>query len=206
MNTRNNHQAEAEGRDSSYRCRRSSYRRQDAEELSLTDNSNLCVLDTELHKSPRVWGCIAAKSIQKEGYPTRLHHLDVLNPFLEKLQNAYADDYNMKSVIEPGHLPIQWCRKLTFTAKTKRSAIQINDYVQYRDGSNNIGRVKQIFVHELIQGAKRIFVYITPLHLIREETDSILQLLIWRVNSNADTEIIVGFPSVGKGYCSAPGR
>ncbi|OJD23595.1 hypothetical protein ACJ73_05047 [Blastomyces percursus] len=77
---------------------------------------------------------------------------------------------------------------------SSRSTPQIGDYVYYR-GSVSIGRIKQLFIHEIMRGARRLFAYLTPVRVTDSAIDNVLQLPICDLNRSA--EVIVGLPNIG---------
>ena len=76
------------------------------------------VMDDPEHDVPAVLGCIKpgyARAVM--GLPTRPDLQPNTHPFNLALCAAYENDYKKRHVYALGKIPLQWCKKLTFTTR-----------------------------------------------------------------------------------------
>ncbi|OJD23459.1 hypothetical protein ACJ73_05183 [Blastomyces percursus] len=172
--------------------------RMDQEEADEDDDSpnySVKLEPTKYHMNPKIFGRLSSsKMSEKVGIQfTNLSKLELLHPFLNKLRESYDADWNKPSVLEPGHRPILFYNKLTFSIRdrVRRISLMEGDIIQYRGAE--LGRITTIFIHEM-GGIKRIFFTLIPLHHVMH--DRLLNLPI--LQENSDNYTIVGLPAVQK--------
>lgn len=88
-----------------------------SERSSDLNESNITILSDLEHSKTAALLCIPqyyVKDFLK--LPIRLSQLDIIDPFLNALRDAYSTDYGMHDLVSLGNMPLQWCKKFIFTS------------------------------------------------------------------------------------------
>ncbi|KAI9749068.1 MAG: hypothetical protein M4579_007019 [Chaenotheca gracillima] len=158
------------------------------------DESSIPLFADNEHLDPAAQGCISMKFARETlGLPIRMTLDNISDTFARSLIQAYALDYNMPFAVELGRLPLQWCKKLSFTdrASQKRLTFKTGDFIRYR--GDQIGRIDFSFIHEIVRGDRRILLWISEVEAETLEKDRVLELPLLRMKGS---QIIVGLPAV----------
>ncbi|KAI9747998.1 MAG: hypothetical protein M4579_007339 [Chaenotheca gracillima] len=168
-----------------------------SEYLEESDESKLGLMSDNIHQDPTAIGCIPTNFARDTlDLPIRLNHRRVDDPFVASLIKAYDIDYGIRHVVELGRLPLQWCKKFSFTKATtnKRLSFQVGDYITFRQDC--VGRIDYIFVHEIVRGDRRMFLWVTMVETCQpqqQEKDNVLGLPLLKLK---DAKSVVGLPAV----------
>lgn len=85
------------------------------------DEMYVSLLNTPNHENPRAFACISRWYAQhKLDLPLWPAKLLRDNSFLLQLREAYIQDYKVRSFVEWGRSPLQWCTKFSFTNRYER--------------------------------------------------------------------------------------
>ena len=88
-----------------------------SERLSNLDGCDISILSDEEHSQTAALLCIPQYYVGDFlKFPIRLGQLDIIDPFLNALRDAYSMDYKMQDLVSLGNLPLQWCKKFIFTS------------------------------------------------------------------------------------------
>ena len=69
----------------------------------------------ESHSEMHIWRPINSTEVGKRfQVPVRLGNLDILHPFLNRLRQAYQQDYGIHHVSNPGKTPTRWWEKISY--------------------------------------------------------------------------------------------
>ena len=88
-----------------------------SERSSNPNESHIPILSDDEHSQTAALLCIPQYYVRDFLHlPIRLSQLDIIDPFLVSLRDAYSTDYNLHDLVSLGSLPLQWCKKFIFSS------------------------------------------------------------------------------------------
>ncbi|KAH0021137.1 hypothetical protein KCU78_g6244, partial [Aureobasidium melanogenum] len=102
------------------------------------------------------------------GLPVRANQMDRV--FVNALTAAYATDYSMENVTAMGARPVKWWKKAAFDdpVSERRIVFSRGDFIYYRE--QQLGRIDQIYTHEVNVGRIKVFFLVTAAVFNRKDS------------------------------------